>query len=305
MYDILVLILAGKFFTIKINNDIVKATTPGDVLSIVRESDLELFDGINISTALHKLASFDAKHLEVESILNSSEFKSLVAMIPPKASFMAVRNISNIMWAFARLSPKYCVDSELLDCLTYRLHLLIDQKSQCVPQNISNSLWAMATLNYAPLGSVLSSMEREIMQMLPKFTSQNLSNVVLSFAKLGYSPSEGTMKGLTDHIYKIIHSFSAQALSNTIWGLSKLGYKDHKVYGVILQASVHKLETFSPQNLALSFWGFANIGYDPGNKVVAMFADASKREIEDFSAQNIVRVMPNLLCYQICLRFVI
>lgn len=256
---------------------------------MVRKSGLEAFDGVNVSTALHRLASFE--QIDVAQTVESPEFSSLVGIIPLKASLLAVRNISNILWAFARLYPRYKVDSYLLDFLTCAMHSKLDQEDNLLPQNLSNALWALATLNYRPKCLLLPRIEKGVREMVNQFSPQNLSNTILAYGKLLYYPNEITMASLVEYIRKRVHSFNAQALSNTTWGLSKLDIKDPDVYNVISQAALEKLESFTPQNLALLIWALANIGYNPGERSLHILADVCCNRIDGFSAQNIVSTL--------------
>ena len=281
------MVLAEKSIVIKINKDLLRSHSPQDVIAVVKQANMEMLDGVNVSTALHRLASFE--EIDVRLTTQSPEFVLLVSSIPMKISTMAVRNITNVMWAFAKLHPEYQVDASILDILARAMHLQLEMKKDVLPQNLSNMLWAMATLNYAPRCPLLPAIEKGVRELIARFSPQNLSNTVLSFAKLGYYPSESTIKIVVDGIRKSIDDFGAQALSNTVWGMSKMGIKDPEVYDIISTASLGKIRSFTPQNLSLSLWGFANIGYNPGQRELTVYADAACDRIGQFSAQNIVR----------------
>lgn len=269
-----------------------RSDAPLDVLSVVKASNLESFDGVNVSTALHKIASFE--HIDLGCTTKSYEFISLVTSIPGKISSMAIRNISNILWAFARLYPGYKVDSELLDLLARAMHSHLEENKKLLPQNLSTTLWALATLHYTPR-YLLPCIEKRVRELAAKFSPQNLSNTLLSFAKLGYYPSQSTLSSLIDSIHRNIRCFSAQALSNSGWSLSKFGIKDPELYEMISKSSLEILESFNSQNLALVLWGYANIGYNPGESALSVYADASCKQLHGASAQNIVRFFRTLV----------
>ncbi len=61
-------------------------------------------------------------------------------------------------------------------------------------QNISNTLWAFASLNHHPGPMLLKVLQRELVHKLRQFTPQGIENVLWAFATLGHHPgqSQGT-----------------------------------------------------------------------------------------------------------------
>ena len=55
-------------------------------------------------------------------------------------------------------------------------------------QNMSNTLWAFASLNHHPGPMLLKVLQRELVHKLPYFTSQGIENVLWAFASLGHHP---------------------------------------------------------------------------------------------------------------------
>eukprot|EP00891_Asterochloris_glomerata_P000809 jgi/Astpho2/809/gw1.00016.332.1_t len=96
-------------------------------------------------------------------------------------------------------------------------------------QNISNTLWAMASLNYHPGPMLLKVLQRELLAKLRLFTPQGVENVL--------------------HAMMSLDSSSPQNLSNLVWSLATM------------QST---LSEFTAQALTNLFWAFAAIGDDPG-----------------------------------------
>lgn len=274
----------ARTFAIRINRDITRAKSAHDILSIISR-DLENFDGVNISTAIHRLASFDMTPTMLEEIRSSEEFHQLVSKIPSKSSSLAIRNIANVLWGFAKLEYRSeNVLDFLCNCLLYH------KISQGLPQNIANSLWAIALLRYSPNDRVMKAIEFEIQKKIADFTDQNLANCVLSFAKCeNYTAQQATMLCLKRELLKKIDAFSAQALSNSVWGLSKLGAHDSTVFKALVDASMPLLPSYNAQNIALTLWGFANVDFNPGQDCLQQFCDMAQKKIQEFSPQNLVR----------------
>ena len=57
-------------------------------------------------------------------------------------------------------------------------------------QNISNTLWAFASLNHHPGPMLLKVLQRELVHKLRQFTPQGIENVLWAFATLGHHPGE-------------------------------------------------------------------------------------------------------------------
>ncbi|WPT10886.1 RAP domain-containing protein [Picochlorum sp. SENEW3] len=275
----------ARTFAIRINRDITHAKTAHDILNIVNR-DLENFDGVNISTAIHRLASFDMAPMMLKEIRSSEEFHQLVSKIPSKSSSLAIRNIANVLWGFAKLEYRSeNVLDFLCNCLLYH------KISQGLPQNIANSLWAIALLRYSPNDRVMKAIEFEIQKKIADFTDQNIANCLLSFAKCeDYAPQEATMLCLKRELLKKIDGFSAQALSNSVWGLSKLGAHDATVFKELVDASMPLLPSYNAQNIALTLWGFANVDFNPGKDCLQQVCDVAQKKIREFSPQNLVRI---------------
>lgn len=57
-------------------------------------------------------------------------------------------------------------------------------------QNISNTLWAFASLNHHPGPMLLKVLQRELVHKLRQFTPQGIENVLWAFATLGHHPGD-------------------------------------------------------------------------------------------------------------------
>lgn len=64
-------------------------------------------------------------------------------------------------------------------------------------QNMSNTLWAFASLNHHPGSMLLKVLQRELVHKLPHFTAQGIENVLWAFANLGHHPGGSCFVYLT------------------------------------------------------------------------------------------------------------
>ena len=277
----------AKSIAIQINGDITRSRNHQDILRIVRkdldENELNSFDGVAISTAIHRLASLDLTSPEAEAVVSSREFLGLVNVIPRNISSLAIRNVSNILWGFAKM--QFHPSGELMACLC---DLLQRNIQKAVAQNISNATWALAAMNHRPSERLLDMIEVETQKKYHEFSGQNLSNLILSFAKLNYVPKQPrTMECIRSRAFELLDSFNTQALSNIVWGLSKMHLQDEDLYGALVRSAAKRSQEFNPQNIALTMWGLANIKFHPGEEFLERFCEISCQKIHGFTAQNI------------------
>lgn len=58
------------------------------------------------------------------------------------------------------------------------------------PQNLTNILWAFATMGVMPPNTLIDRAVERFMQLLPFYNPQGVANTVWAFAMLGLSPGE-------------------------------------------------------------------------------------------------------------------
>ena len=277
----------AKSIAIQINGDITRSKNHRDILRIVRkdldEHELNSFDGVAISTAIHRLASLDLASSELQAVVSGREFLSLVNAIPRNTSSLAIRNVSNILWGFAKM--QYHPSGELMACVC---DLFQKNIQKAVAQNISNAMWALAAMNHKPSERLLDMIEGEIQKKYHEFSGQNLSNLILSFAKLNYVPKQPrTMECIRIRAFELLDDFNSQALSNIIWGMSKMHLQDDELYDALVQSAAKRSGELNAQNIALTMWGLANIKFQPKEQFLDQFCEISCQKMHSFTAQNI------------------
>lgn len=72
-------------------------------------------------------------------------------------------------------------------------------------QNMSNTLWAFASLNHHPGPMLLKVLQRELVHKLPHFTAQGIENVLWAFATLGHHPGELLLISPCWHIFTTLN----------------------------------------------------------------------------------------------------
>lgn len=171
---------ATKMINIEINSELSKTTMAEEVVRICQR-DIERFNEVNISTAIHRLGKFTQTNRE----LSDSTYiwmDALAEKAADKLQDFKPQHLANIAWSFATLGIYN-------ETLFLRISHQIKQKlKDFTPQNLSNTVWAFAALGIhsEELFNVIAD---EVELKLQRCNSQCLSNIAWSFAVHGIFPS--------------------------------------------------------------------------------------------------------------------
>jgi len=234
---------AARTAAIEINERLVGAQTAGDVLKVIRGIDFNHcppeFDGVCVATAFHRLASAGAG----ADAIDSSEFRNLMRVARVKD--MAIRNLSNVIWACGKMMPAVAACRELaatVEHLVVRVSTQLaatpievevsgDGAKDVVPQNLSNVMWGLVELRTVvdtgsdAVAGLVAQVERHMVPRMGDFLPQNISNTLLAFYKLGIRRvAEETLDAIEMQIEKTsAELFSPQAASNILFALGAVG----------------------------------------------------------------------------------
>ena len=168
---------------------------------------------------------------------------------------------------------------------------LIDRVVEFKPQEISNTVWAMATVGFGSLDSssnpyngyifLKSDMDRADKEMvativdvvarnavgrLHKFRPQELNNLVWGLARLGHwdDVTMALFHGVGREILRRGRFFSPQDLTTCLWSFATMEYFDEEVY----MAAASKLNrrhasSFRPQEASNCLWSIATASFSP------------------------------------------
>lgn len=75
-----------------------------------------------------------------------------------------------------------------------------------IPQEVSNTLWAYATLDYNPGPQLLGEVCIAILKQISMFKPQELSNTLWAFATLRHHPGDSLMSSATAEAYRLVCS---------------------------------------------------------------------------------------------------
>ena len=91
-------------------------------------------------------------------------------------------------------------------------------------QTVANTLHIMAKTRYRPADPrLLPELDRKVEEVVRKYNAQELSNTLWAYATMGRGPGERVMGMLEGRMGEVVREYNAQELSNTLWAYAKLG----------------------------------------------------------------------------------
>ena len=93
------------------------------------------------------------------------------------------------------------------------------------PQQLSNVLWALATLKHQPPAMQMPAFAQATLRCLPESNSQNISNMLWAVATLGYALPPSVRDAFDATLGQRLPDFSSQALANSAWALAKAQHR--------------------------------------------------------------------------------
>jgi len=114
------------------------------------------------------------------------------------------RECSNALHALATSGHSAKTHAHILTALEQQMQHVAHQSN---PRDISNSMWALATLGRMPDAALLATFSLRISEIGSEFAPQNVANVLWAFAKLGAAPSDGVFAALAAQAIAKSHAF--------------------------------------------------------------------------------------------------
>jgi len=146
--------------------------------------------------------------------------------------------------------------------LTKLVTAMVQRSSTAKPQELSNTLWALATLGWHCDDSILTKLVTAMVQRSSTVKPQALSNSLWALATLGWHRDDSTLTKLVTAMVQRISTAKPQELSNTLWALAALGWhRDDSILTELVTAVVQRSSTAKPQELSNTLWALATLGW--------------------------------------------
>jgi hypothetical protein len=156
-----------------------------------------------------------------------------------------------------------------------------------VPQNLSNTVWAYATLGRAPEAETWEALEAAAVRVAPGMVPHALANTVWAYATLGRAPEAGTWEALEAATVRVTPGMVPQNLSNTLWAYATLGRSPKaETWEALEAATVRVAPGMVPQALANTVWAYATLGRAPEAETWRALGAAAVRVAPGMVPQN-------------------
>jgi very-short-patch-repair endonuclease len=218
-------------------------------------------------------------------------------LAPDMIKTAGARALCNVLWATAKL-----VGGRVLEASSAEAAALVgailselqrgDKLSDANAQELSNALWALATLGRAGDGAFVSALLEAVLPQLGSFNPQALANTLWALATLGRTGDGAFVSALLEAVLPQLGSFNPQDLANTLWALATLGRTgDGAFVSALLEAALPQLGSFNPQALANTLWALATLGRTGDGAFVSALIEAALPQLGSFNPQNVANTL--------------
>ncbi|KAA8498268.1 Tbc2 translation factor, chloroplastic [Porphyridium purpureum] len=163
-------------------------------------------------------------------------------------------------------------------------------------QGLANAIWAWGKLEIPLPDSFLNSWYQGFQREISNFTPQNLSNSIYALACLGIVPDQERFLNLFVSAFKRnVNDFKPQHLANTLWAISKLGAVPQRDFVSFWFAGFDRaLNNFNHTELSSIFWAFGNMaqtGYQPPSIFMKKLTSAFENDMSRARGRELAAVM--------------
>ena len=182
----------------QINQQLTNCQTLSQIFTLIRPH-ISSFNYVNCATAWHRLAKVNRNGQQFDQ----GGLTSLANRTDQCMASMDGRCVANIIWSMAKLKHIYA-NQEMVSRLSQAILKKIDTFNS---QEIANSLWALATLNYPDEASI-RCLAQTIPNKIDTFNGQSIGNSLWALANLKY-PIDDSVKLLLNECDQKRHIYSS------------------------------------------------------------------------------------------------
>jgi len=170
-------------------------------------------------------------------------------------SKLSPQGMSNVIWALARVKSR---NRNIVDTVVRQTGRQI---SRLNAQELTILTWALARLRYSASHSILSSLESQAIDVIPKCTPQACTVLLWGFARMAHSPAPEFFRVYEEFCSKQAPYYNAQGISNTLWAMASLSIEPSPglIEAFVPRAVLH-LKRFSSDGLVQLFLSLARFG---------------------------------------------
>ena len=118
------------------------------------------------------------------------------------------------------------------------------------PQEVSNSLWAYATLGERPGDATFAALGTRAEDVARSMNSQEVANALWSYATLGEAPARATLDALEAAAVRTARSMKPQDVANSLWSYAVFDLRPPRA---VVDAAAPLADRFITKDLAQCF----------------------------------------------------
>jgi hypothetical protein len=150
------------------------------------------------------------------------------------------------------------------------LYAFAQNVHEAKPQAVSNTLWAVATVGQQVPAGQLQQLLDAFADMQHQATQQAVSNTLWAVATMNQQVPAGQLQQLLDAFVDMRHQAKLQAVANTLWAVATMGQQvPAGQLQQLLDALVKQLQRVSPQDISNTLWACAKQQYLPQQLLTA------------------------------------
>ena len=213
-----------------------------------------------------------------------------------KAGTLVPQDVSLVAWSYAKARVQapavFDVVAQHLSCVSL---------TDWLPQNLTNSLWSLATaIEYRCMGSedarpAFMAGAAAASRMLERYNLQDLSNTAWAFARAG-CPAPDLFDAMIPHALRALAgiSWDEQGASNLVWAYATVGVDATELFRaverMVLSLSVCDMKSTTTQAIANILWAFAKAG-EFAPQIFEKLATAAHQRLAEFESRELSSVV--------------
>ena len=271
-----------------LQGDLLDATDVETILVAVEDSS-EIFNKVNVSTAVHRIARLattktpGGASVDSRAVVGDARFQTLMTLVHEKAPEMAIVSVANALWAMARL--QHAGPEGAVDALARRA---TRESAGAEPRHLSTVMWALAVLGHEPRSRLLAAVGDRALERADGFKAPDIVNMLWAYARwhrtaAGGAPgSKSTVAALCRVALRELETFTPYQCANLAWSLAMLEAElpSPRALGMILDRAAREPRKLDPTALTHTLWAVGVKGTEmDGNSgsFQTLLAEAARR----------------------------
>jgi len=195
------------------------------------------------------------------------------------------QDISNTVWSFARVDHRSPV------IFAAAADEAIKKLETFTPQAISNTIRSYVLVRHTS-PKLFDVMAGEAVKKMSTFTPQNTCLTLWSYATVGHS-SPALFDAAAREAAKNMYKFTPQYLCNTLWSFAKLRHRSPELFDAAALECIQKINQFSSRHISNTLWSYATLNH-PSPELFQAATQQLSKDLSSFNEQNLTSLLWSL-----------